>query len=344
MTSTMNRMNQNWATFLSELSSRDQEQQSSSNSGSALLEQPTISAIEGLSVLSVIGEDAGLFLQGQTTCNVLTLDNSSFALGAICTPKGRTLTSFLVTRTESGYQLILPTELLAGIKKRLQLYILRSDVKLSDAEFDYCLFGIANVTDKLLRDGLIDLPQSRYGLIALNGAVRLKLSDRLWLMMDDPEGAINLWTQLVQTYHFFETTSDLWKLHNILAGLPWLSLKTSELFVPQMLNLDVLGGISFNKGCYTGQEIIARTHYLGKQKRRMYLASIQCDVLPQPATPVFVSGNDQSVGQIINAAEFGNGEIRLLLVLQMEYANARNIRLEKPADIPVKILTLPYTF
>ena len=337
-------MNPHWESFLAKLNARLQGQQSSNELNSDLLGRTTISVVPNLSVLSVRGADAATFLQGQTTCNILALDCNSATFGAICNPKGRALTTFLLVKTDDSYLIILPNELLASIEKKLRLYILRSDVDLCDVSADYCLIGIANVPDSLVPNNTISLPNDKLGVSTHKNSTSIKVSENRWLIITNHENAIDIWNWFVQTQHFVEANPSLWDVHEILDGIPWLSIKTRELFVPQMFNLDVLGGISFDKGCYTGQEIIARTHYLGKQKRRMYLASIQTDKNPQPATPIYVFGNQQSIGQVVNAVCYYTDEIHALLVLQMEHANSEEIVLAEPTGIPVKILTLPYTF
>ena len=337
-------MNPHWKSFLAKLNVRLQGQQSNKELNSDPLDLKTICVVADLSVLSVRGKDAATFLQGQTTCNVLALDNNSATFGAICNPKGRALTTFLLVRIDDGYLILLPNELLAGIEKRLRMYILRSDVELRDASADCCLIGIANVSDSTVANEMFSLSNDKLGVSIHKSTTSIKMSENRWLIMSNHENAIKLWDSLVQNQHFSETVPTIWKLHEILDGIPWLNASTSELFVPQMLNLDVLGGISFDKGCYTGQEIIARTHYLGKQKRRMYLASIRNDKIPQPATPIYVFGNEQSIGQVVNAASTYTAATHMLLVLQMEHANAEKIVLADPTGIPVKILTLPYTF
>lgn len=333
-----------WETFLADLNVQLQGQQSGTELNSNLLGHKTICSVANLSVLSVRGKDAATFLQGQTTCNILTLDHNSATLGAICNPKGRALTTFLLVKTDDDYLIILPNTLLDSIEKRLRLYILRSDVELCDVSADCCLIGLANVSDNSASNDIISLPSDKYGVSTHKNTTSIKVSENRWLIAANHENAIATWGLLVKNQEFAETSSKLWKLHEVLDGIPWLSTETSELFVPQMFNLDVLGGISFDKGCYTGQEIIARTHYLGKQKRRMYLASIHSDKIPQPTTPIYVFGNEQSIGQIVNAVSFNTDEIRMLLVLQIDYAHAENIVLAEPTGIPVKILTLPYTF
>ena len=163
-------------------------------------------------------------------------------------------------------------------------------------------------------------------------------------MIAKPAAAINIWGALVKNKQLTETNNTLWRLYEIIAGTAWLSIETSDMFVPQMFNLDCLGGISFNKGCYTGQEIIARTHYLGKQKRRMYLASYKSERRVKAATPIYVQGNQQVIGQVVNSAMYREGEIRLLAVLRIEHSGSENIVLGDTPDVPVKIQSLPYTF
>lgn len=198
-----------------------------------------------LGALSITGNDAATFLQGQTTCDV-----NSDKLGAFCNPKGRVISTFVLLKNENDFLLILPKSLLPTVQERLHRYKLRAKVEIIET----------------------DLPK-----------------------FDLPE------------------------------NLPWLCPETSEQFIPQWLNLDLLGGISFTKGCYTGQEIVARTHYLGEVKRRLFVARCDTELEITPNCSII----DESGATVGNVLAAQNGVVQC--VLQVEAQNAV-LHLNRPAQ------------
>ncbi|MGH8499901.1 MAG: YgfZ/GcvT domain-containing protein, partial [Methylococcales bacterium] len=170
----------------------------------------------------------------------------------------------------------------------------------------------------------------------------IQVAPNQWLYMGTPQSAAQQWTDFVNLDGFAETNEEEWNQLSIRNGIPTLGPETTEVFVPQMINLDALGGISFEKGCYTGQEIVARMHYLGKLKRRMVLAATRSTQLPAPGEPVYASENEQSIGQIVNAAFVNEPEILLLAVIQTEWIESESLHLFNPDASTLKILELPY--
>lgn len=331
-------MNPKWRTFLA-----TRNLASTHNDDPVLVDsKPSVIGIKQLSTLAVTGPDAGSFLQGQTTCDILGLQNNRATPGAICNPKGRVLSTFMALTRDQGYGLILPESLASAIEKGLRRYVLRSRVRIENLSDSIAIFGLS--CEKLPeRIGYSDLqiPAERYPLIHAENWQIVKAGPDQWLFIGTPEIAAQFWTDFVAIDGFAEKGDEYWNLFCILNGIPTLQTETSEAFVPQMINLDALGGISFKKGCYTGQEIVARMHYLGKLKRRMILAATRSDRLPAPGEPVYVSGNDQSIGQIVHAGLLADREIRLLAVLQIDQMESGSIHLFDPA-CPLKILDLPY--
>ncbi|MDD5462446.1 MAG: folate-binding protein [Methylococcales bacterium] len=291
-----------------------------------------------LALLTVSGKDAAKLLQGQITCNINDINETKSSLGAICNPKGRAVTTFLLIKTGTAFLMVLPQELLEPVRKRLQMYILRSDVTLTDSSDDLCIIG------------LYDPAMQAEPLLGTSGTtqqdtIAVTLSNR-YLVIAEADKAIALWTERVNHQGFQPEDSDKWRYLDIVSGIPWLTTETSEEFIPQMLNLDMLGGISFNKGCYTGQEIIARTHYLGKAKRAMFLAECNTPVAPEPDSTVIDADTDQPIGKVLQAQysrainKSESSLCKMLLVLQLTGADTYNLKL---IDINQKItlLTLP---
>ncbi|MCK5728313.1 MAG: folate-binding protein YgfZ [Methylococcales bacterium] len=215
---------------------------------------PALYAITKLGILSVTGADSTLFLQGQLSCDIknLTTENSFFS--AFCNAKGQVISTLLIVKQADGFLIVLPHSLLSKVQKKLQMYIMRSKVQLKEVSSELCLVGLSEehaTDDNFSRQGdLIKIPQSRY------------------LMINSAEAIINFCTKKLNEGLFFQK-SDGWDYLDVSAGLAWLTPDSSEHYIPQMLNVEKWGGISFDKGCYTGQEVIARTHYLGKTKREL---------------------------------------------------------------------------
>jgi folate-binding protein YgfZ len=286
-----------------------------------------------LGVLTIAGIDAAKFLQGQITCNINDVTETKSTLGALCNPKGRVITTFLLVKNNDAFLMILPMELMAAIKKRLQMYVLRSKVTLTDSSDELCLIGLCDVA---LQSG--GLSEQRFATSKQDHIV-VDFQNRT-LVIAEADSAQAFWDEQLKQ-GFQAGGSAQWRYLDILSGIPWLTAETSEEFIPQMLNLDKLGGISFTKGCYTGQEIVARTHYLGKTKREMFLA--ECDVLttPEPNTAIIddSTGAEQSVGKVL-CAQSGRDACKMLVVLQSDDVTAYNLKLKNQKQDKITLLTL----
>jgi tRNA-modifying protein YgfZ len=294
-----------------------------------------IYALDQFGVLSVSGKDAATLLQGQMTCNVNEVDEGQAKFGAICNPKGRVLATILLLRKEETFLLILPLELLEPIKSRLQMYVLRSQVKIEDSTEAFCLIGISEQESP----GSAFLTWVADSTITVNIPATFKRS----LLLTDAESAIRLWAEKVNSQSFRTAYANEWAYLDLMDGIPWLTKSTSEEYIPQMLNLDKLGGISFNKGCYTGQEIVARTHYLGKNKREMFLAECQFAIPPEPGTNVINSNSDNQevVGKVLKAQQIKEKCI-LLIILQTSDLTFDNLYLQDNNPIHIDVIPLAY--
>lgn len=276
--------------------------------------------LDHLTVLEVAGEDAGKFLQGQLTCNIneLTTDKASFA--AFCNAKGRVISTLMILKHNAVFQLILPASLLDKVKNKLQLYILRSKVQLHDQSQRVKLIGLTSphqVDDSGLNDDLMAISLSPVPTIRLPSSTPRYLC----LVAQD---TVTSFTASLQQQGYSRGESNLWRYLDISSGIPWFELSQSELYTPQMLNIDKLGGISFNKGCYTGQEIVARTHFLGHSKRELVLAEsdlVLADEMQQPDVLDMITS--EKVGSILIKQSY-QGKTRLLTVLQTVDAPAKH--------------------
>jgi tRNA-modifying protein YgfZ len=271
-----------------------------------------------LGVLAFAGEDAQSFLQGQLTNDLRPLTRDQNQYSGYCNPKGRLLASFLVWGEQGNYFLQLPAALLPTIQKRLSMFILRAKVKAIDASDASIRLGVQGAAAaEVLRQWWPQLPgvhataHSRHGLL-------LGLPGDRYELLTDPALAPELWRALTQVAQ--PAGAETWTWLEIMNGIPIILPATQEAFVPQMVNFDAIQAVNFKKGCYPGQEIVARSQYLGTLKRRMY--HLQGDGQPPAAGEDVYNAQDQAVGTIVNAAPASAGGFDALAVLMIESKQA----------------------
>lgn len=292
-------------------------------------------------ILAVRGPDASKFLQGQLTCNLNYLDAQHSSLGARCTPKGRMQSSFRILPEGDGFLLAMDRELVPAQLTDLSKYAAFSKSKLHDESGDWVRFGLSEGDGALISLGL-DLPQAANQIVSAHSMIAVRLADgraELWTRSSDADTVgRRLAAQLPQA------PLDRWLLAQIRAGIGQVLAGTREMFIPQMINLQALDGVSFKKGCYTGQEIVARMQYLGKLKRRLYrLAAESTDTeVPAPGLELYSPVHGSSVGEVVLAAS-AEGTLELLAVLQEDAAADGRISLGSPDGSPLTLLDLPYT-
>ncbi len=297
-------------------------------------------------VISVIGSDAGKFLQGQVTCDITELTETS-RLGMHCNHKGRALFSFrAIQLTNDHIALRMPLEMRETAKQALGKYIVFSKAELHDRSHQFKRLGIAGTdAESLLTTHLTRPPQSTQAVSHLDEGCLIKLSDNRYECWLPDEQADALKAELAENTTIED--ANYWTLLDIRDGIGEIYPSSAELFIPQMLNYQVLGGISFDKGCYTGQEIVARMQYLGKLKRQMYRARLEIATeVPRPGDDIYTEGSQQSVGNIVSVAltDPGNTSAEALIVLTKEVAEANSVFLDPACTRKLTLLSLPYGF
>ena len=286
------------------------------------------------------GEDAPVFLQGQLSCDVRKIDPYTAQYGSCCTPKGRMLASFLIWQNSSGYLMQIPISLLITLEKRLSMYVLRSKVRLNNDSDRYVRIGVAgNRASEVVEEIFGATPDPFLGVINSEHESILRLAQNRFEIVTTPEHAPELWEHLRK--YAMPVGRFCWDWLEIKAGIPIITPATQEQFVPQMTNLEAIGGISFQKGCYPGQEIVSRTQYLGKIKRRMYLANI-CTKEPIAAGDELYSNKKQACGMVVNAAPSPEGGYDVLAVIQTDSVKNENIYWKSLKGPILKIMPLPY--
>jgi folate-binding protein YgfZ len=294
-----------------------------------------------LGVLGVTGTDAQTFLQAQLSCDIKGLGNAASSFGAYCSPKGRMLASFLVWPEGDRYLLVLSRTLVDPTAKRLRMFVLRSKVVVADQTADRVLVGAAGrAAERALETAFGAVPASPHQVSRTDGATVIRLSQDRFLLAAAPDRAASLWTALSSALRPVGT--PCWEWLDISAGIPHVTTRTQDEFVPQMANLELLGGVSFHKGCYPGQEVVARTQHLGKTKRRMLLARID-GATPAPGDPLFSDDlGDQASGMIVNAAPAPGGGFDVLAVVHAPSAAASTVHHGSLAGATLRFRPLPY--
>ena len=237
-------------------------------------------------LLSVTGADARAFLHAQLTNDIEHLAPERAALAGWCSAKGRLLATFLVIPAADGFLLQLARDLAAPVAKRLSMFVLRSKVKIADVSDAWAQFGLWDA----------DLEQPEVAWSGNRASVRV--GERRYLQLVAKEGA-----DAEQT----NADESQWALQEIRAGRPLITAATQDQFVPQMVNFEQLGGVDFRKGCYPGQEIVARAQYRGQVKRRMVRAQAPAGVHLSP-------GQDFNGGTVVDVAPAENGSELLAVV------------------------------
>lgn len=264
-----------------------------------------IAPLAGLGLISVTGDDAPSFLHNQLTNDVEHLGPAEARLAGYCTPKGRLLASFLMWKSSDAVMLQLPRTIQPTVQKRLQMFVLRAKAKLNDASDTHAALGLAGDTvGEALKAWFPELPATPYAKTDNAAGTLIRVADALgvaryqWIAPLDV--AQQAWPEVVKT--LTPVATAIWRLADIHAGVPQITQATQEHFVPQMINFELIGGVNFKKGCYPGQEIVARSQYLGKLKRRMLLASIEASNVDAGMEVYSSADPEQPCGMVVNAA------------------------------------------
>jgi tRNA-modifying protein YgfZ len=307
-----------------------------------------VAIITDQDLIAVTGADAATFLHSQLTNDVEHLGNADVRLAGYCTPKGRLQASFLMWRNLDTVFLQLPRELRPALQKRLSMFVLRAKAKLEDASAapaNEVVLGLGGAAaQSLLQQRFGALPAAPYTRIDHADGTLVRVADAFgapryeWLM----SAAVALEAMPALRAALALGGNDAWQLSSIHAGVPQITARTQEQFVPQMINFELLGGVNFKKGCYPGQEIVARSQYLGKLKRRTTLAAID-NPGAQAGDEVFdVADPGQPCGMVVNAAPNGRGGVDALVEMKLASIGQGEVRHASASGAPLRFLPMPY--
>lgn len=299
-------------------------------------------------LLRVEGPDSLNFLQGQFTNDVRLVTDDRSQLSSHCSPKGRILTLFRMFRRGDAYYLRMPAALLPPTLERLRKYILMSKVTLSDASDELLRIGLSGPHAIAALSRQLDrLPNGVDDVAHGNDLTVIRIAGRHpRVEVYGPVASIRtLWESMRSVAQ--PVGASAWALLDIHAAVPTVFPETVEAFVPQMVNLQLIDGVSFRKGCYTGQEVVARMQFLGKLKRRMYRAHIDGDNAPRPGDDLYCAHSDsgQGAGKVVDARPAPRGGFDLLVVAQVSLLDAGDtIRIRDEHGAQLQFAPMPYPF
>jgi folate-binding protein YgfZ len=311
--------------------------------------------LDRFGVIEAVGDDAASFLHGQLTNDVQHLDAASARLAGYCSAKGRLLASMLTWRSGDAIRMLVSKELGAGVQKRLSMFVLRAKAKLADVSDQVCVVGLAGDVRAALSRVFDALPDGVHVQVAGPAGSLIRVPDGalrpryLWI---GPKAQVEALLPKLEA-QLPRVSPAVWDWLDIRAGEPRITQPVVEQFVPQMINFDVLGAVNFRKGCYPGQEVVARSQYRGTIKRRVALANVAlADEQVSAATeaPAVRAGIElfhsddpaQPCGMIVNAAAAPEGGFDLLVEIKLAALESGSVHLGAAEGPALRFLPLPY--
>lgn len=275
-------------------------------------------------LISVHGADAEQLLQGQLTNDVRQLADGRSQLAGICTHQGRMLALFRLFRHGDSIYLRLPRSMLEAVIGRLQMFVLMSDATVEDSSDTFARFGLMGPTaENELTNALGHAPAAVDSVLEGDGITAIRVpameGHQRYELYGSLDAMKTLWEKL--NVNAAPVGPYGWALAEVLAGMPNVYPETAETFIPQMTNLQAINGISFDKGCYSGQEVIARMQYRGELKRRMFVFRASGQVV-SPGTEVFAAGKASAAGKVVASACHPDGDLAGLVVMQLSQQEA----------------------
>jgi len=293
-----------------------------------------------MAAIRVAGADAESFLAAQLTSDIGALGAQRTQLGAWCSAQGRVLVLVRVIRLPEEFLLLLPAEIAEATVTRLRMYVLRARVTLEVS--DLLAAGISGADAMADLSSVMDFQEDADQVVFADGLTALRVRDRRKraVVLGASEAVASLWQRLEK--HARRVGYHAWRLLDIEAALPQVYGATQNRFLPQMLNLDLLGGLSFQKGCYPGQEVIARLKYRGQLKQRLLIAR------SDPIEPVAIgsrlvtAGDEAAAGEVVMTARHPDGGCAMSVVAQMNLLDSRRVHLYDPSGPAVRLTPPPY--
>ncbi|WP_462320102.1 CAF17-like 4Fe-4S cluster assembly/insertion protein YgfZ [Halochromatium sp.] len=343
-------MHQDWQAFLDSQGGRIGEDGAAYFDNAPAEPDCAVVDLSHYGLIAISGPEAHDFLQGQVSNDLREISETHSQLSSHCSPKGRMLANFRVLRVEDSLLLVLPRAQKESLQKRLRMFLLRAKAQIDDAsDALVCLGVIGDCAEPSLTHAFGRLPELPNAMVRAGDTALIRVADPTprFLLIGPAESARAAW-EAARAAGADAASPDAWALQDIRAGLPIVLPETSDAFIPQMANMQLIDGVSFHKGCYTGQEVVARMQYLGKLKRRMYVAeaALEADAEPpRPGTPLSStsSSSEQAPGRVVDARSTQAGHWEMLVVAEISAAEQGELRLGDDGP-PLKLSPPPYGF
>ncbi|WP_341312194.1 folate-binding protein [Paraburkholderia sp. IMGN_8] len=312
----------------------------------AVAQQGAYMPLTQFGVIDVTGDDAASFLHSQLTNDTQHLDAANARLAGYCSAKGRLLASFLTWRSGETIRLLVSKDVHAAVQKRLSMFVLRAKAKLVDASGELAVVGLAGDVRRALSNVFDALPDGVHVQVdgAAGSLIRVPDAlDRLRYLWIGPKAEIEARLPLLDG-KLKRVSPAVWDWLDIRAGEPRITQPVVEQFVPQMVNFDVLGAVNFRKGCYPGQEVVARSQYRGTIKRRTSLANVagELDTVRAGAELFHSDDPGQPCGMVVNAASAPEGGIDVLVEIKLAALENGSVHLGAADGPGLRFLALPY--
>ncbi|MFP3564754.1 YgfZ/GcvT domain-containing protein [Paraburkholderia sp. SIMBA_030] len=312
----------------------------------AVIQQGAYVPLTQFGVIDVTGDDAASFLHGQLTNDTQHLDAAHARLAGYCSAKGRLLASFLTWRSGETIRLLVSKDVQAAVQKRLSMFVLRAKAKLVDASGELAVVGLAGDVRRALSTVFDALPDGVHVQVdgAAGSLIRVPDAlDRLRYLWIGPKAGIEARLPLLDG-KLKRVSPAVWDWLDIRAGEPRITQPVVEQFVPQMVNFDVLGAVNFRKGCYPGQEVVARSQYRGTIKRRTSLANVAGELDTVKAGVELFHSDDpgQPCGMVVNAASAPDGGVDVLVEIKLAALESGSVHLGAADGPALRFLALPY--
>ncbi len=337
-------MNKQWQAFLKSHNA------SAADNGDTLFDNQSTQAkcwksdLSMLGIIRISGADKKDFLQGQLTSDTRNISPEKSQFTSYCTPKGRMIANMRIVQSGDDWLMILPASRLPVVQKRLQMFVMRADVQLEDISDTHCCIGVKGDCAAQLAASA-SLPATSSDCVQSENALIIRVEDNntRFMVIADTAAMQSIWEKLDESE---AVDTSVWRLADIHAAIPTVYEETVEAFIPQMTNLQLLDAVSFTKGCYTGQEVVARMQYLGKLKRRMYPVAFTTEQPVTRGTNIFSpqSQSGQGAGRIVDLVKTTENNYAALAVLEISSVAADSLHLFDNDGPQVSVSEPPYDF
>ena len=296
---------------------------SQASESESFIKEPGFVNLDHMALIKIDGADAESFLQGQLTNDLDLLREHCGQINAYCTPKGRALAIFQLFRDKNWFWMLIPQEIADGLLKRLKMYVMRAKVTFIIQKTDTYIGAVGkSATEYSDHQSTFELNDHFQRTLIVSESQALDIGA-------SPDSAAD---------------GSIWKLLDIRAGIPQVYANTNEVFIPQNVNLDIIGGVSFRKGCYPGQEIVARLKYLGKSKQRMGRAHINEQESVVPGDGIFSEERpNQKSGVIVDAVRLADKSFEVSAMVPASKMDMKGLHLNSVSGPELDCLQLPYS-